>query len=73
MTNLNGKMHFKRYTCLTDIERDWLLSESDIDLCLTLLRYVGHVCINQKDGLIVTDLPHCRHTGLGFLERRGTR
>lgn len=74
MANLNGKMHFKRYTCLADIERDWLLGDYELDLCLTLLRYVGHVRINMKDGLIVADIPHCRHTGLGYLmKKEGTR
>lgn len=69
--NLNNRMHFKRYKSLADVERDWYLTEADEELVLCLLKYVGHVTINQKDGLVVTDLPHCRHTGLAFFERRG--
>lgn len=68
--NLNNKMRFKRYNSLADVEKDWILTETDEELVLCLLKYVGHVTINIKDGLVVTDLPHCRHTGLAFFERR---
>lgn len=66
MATLNGKMHTKRFKTLLELDRYFDLSEADLDLAMCMMERFGYITVNLKDGAVFADIPHCRHTCLGF-------
>lgn len=68
MGTLNGKMHTKRFHTLLELDKYFDLSEADLDLAMCLIERFGSITVNVKDGAVFADIPHCRHTCLGFFQ-----
>lgn len=66
MGTLNGKMHTKRFRTLQELDQFFDLSEADLDLAMCMIERFGYITVNLKDGAVFADIPHCRHTCLGF-------
>lgn len=66
MATLNGKMHTKRFKTLLELDEFFDLSEADLDLAMCMIKHFGYITVNIKDGAVFADIPHCRHTCLGF-------
>ena len=70
MGTLDGKMHTKRFRTLQELNQFFDLSEVDLDLAMCMIKRFGYVTVNLKDGAVFADIPHCRHTCLGFFTFR---
>lgn len=68
MGTLDGKMHTKRFHTLKELDQFFDLSEADLDLAMCLIERFGYLTVNVKDGAVFADIPHCRHTCLGFFQ-----